>query len=205
MGVSASRGHLHADITFAKPRSRYHRTRTFGRGTVCPANVPTTARGNAPTFRPVFCQKKCTIRRVGTCSDRSPVQGGVYVASGAVRARSRHSGAPDPLGLPARSWMPLGLREKRTRHATQNTAPGDGCGVRSLLLVAGVRRSRARGPVADQETKVGGGDDASGGDDAWGGDDAGGDGGDKSSGDDVGGSVAVVGSSRLGGLLRSSH
>jgi hypothetical protein len=44
-----------------------------------------------------------------------PGTGGVYVASVAVRARSRPRNTPAPLGLPARSWMPPGLRRKRTR------------------------------------------------------------------------------------------
>ena len=50
-----------------------------------------------------------------------PGAGGVYVASGAVRSHRNPQVSHPPFGLPARSWMPPGLREKRTQEPNRRT------------------------------------------------------------------------------------
>ena len=65
--------------------------------------------------------RKSIKRQFDTCSDRSPVQGGVYVASGAVRSHRNPQVSHPPFGLPARSWMPPGLREKCTQVSNRRT------------------------------------------------------------------------------------
>jgi hypothetical protein len=52
-----------------------------------------------------------------------PGAGGVYVASGAVRSHRNPQVSHPPFGLPARSWMPPGLREKRTQVPNSRTPP----------------------------------------------------------------------------------
>ena len=87
------------------------------------------------------------------------MQGGVYVASGAVRPRSRHSGAPPSPRPPIAILDTTGAEEETYTPPTKNAAPMMDAAC-CVLLVADANPSRARAPGPDEQAEVDGVDDA---------------------------------------------